>query len=140
MKVTLHYQQGYKGQVKRTLKIQTPIRPIKDIVTDFLMLTMEGTLTIMKGYAYDFASGPTLDWPKWIKAAALPHDALCQFHREGYLNDEQRREADDWFRRILAANGMNLIRREIWYRGVRIGSGKKEGPKPVYHVDLEVPE
>lgn len=140
MKITLHYQDGYKGQVKRTLRIQTPIRPNKDIKTDFIEMTMGGILTIIKGYAYDFASGPTLDWPEWIKAAALPHDCICQLHREGYLNDEQRREGDEWFKRILKANGMFLPRREIWYRGVRIGSGMKEGPKPIHHVDLEVPE
>ena len=140
MKVTLHYRKGYKGQVDKTLEIQTPLRPAKDIETEYLLLVTTGLLTISKGYAYDFASGPTIDYPEWIRAAALPHDALCQLFREGYLDADDRRTTDKWFRRILKANGMNPIRREVWYRGVRLEAGTEAGPKETHMIDLEIPE
>ena len=141
-KYTLYYREGYKGQVAETLPaIQTPIRPENDIDTEFIKLTKDGLLTILKGYAYDFASGPTLDWPEYVKAITLFHDAFCQLHAEGHLNDEHRKQADQWFKDGMMLNGRWLwLRWRLWYRGVRIGAKDGSESKPVHRVKFKLPE
>jgi hypothetical protein len=138
--VILYYRKGYKLQVaKHDVIVQCPIRPAKDIVTKFIELTRSGQLTVRHTYAYDGASGPTIDWPEWIKAASLLHDALCQLHADGLITEEQRKQADEWFKAILRKNGMLWPRWFIWYKGVRIGSKGDHEPKTVYKVKLELP-
>jgi hypothetical protein len=139
--ITLRYRKGYKGQVVEvTPKILTPIRPKANIVTEFIQLTVDGLLTIESAYAYDFASGPTIDYPEFIRAAALLHDALCQLHAEGYLDDSQRKQADEWFKDILMTNSKWLwLRWKYWYRGVRIGSKDGSSIRPTHTVTLKLP-
>ena len=137
----LQYRDGYKGQVAKSLRnIQTPIRPAKDIVTEFIELTMGGFLSIKSAYAYDFVSGG-IDWPEWVKAASLLHDAICQLHAEGHITDEQRKQGDKWFKDILMVNNKWMwVRWNIWYRGVRIGSKDGSSVRPIHKVKLKLPE
>jgi hypothetical protein len=136
----LQYRRGYKGQVSNTVRVRCPVIPKDAIVTQFIELDLTGLLTIRSGYAYDFASGPTIDWPEWIRAASLLHDALCQLHRQAHITDAQRKQADQWFKAILRKNGMLWPRWAIWYKGVRLGSKGDHRPKREYKVTLKLPE
>ena len=141
--VTIYWRDGYKGQVDRDVSFHVPIFPKEDILLPekFMMLTTAGLLTAMKGYAWDYASGPTIDRPrKHVIGQSLGHDVLCQLHREGYLNDYQRKQADKWFYQALKVNGMPWVRRKIWYRGVRIGAKQNaQVPRKINSVVMKLP-
>ena len=87
-------------------------------------LVIAGTiLTIKAGYAWDGASGPTVD-TKATMYAALVHDALYQLIRLGILTSGSRKAADKLFRRLLKADGMPFFRRWYFYKAVRwFGAG-----------------
>ena len=75
-------------------------------------------LCIKACYAWDGASGPTVD-TKATMYAGLVHDALYQLIRLGILPPGARKEADKLFRRLLKEDGMPFIRRWYFYRAVR---------------------
>ena len=75
-------------------------------------------LRIKACYAWDGASGPTVD-TKATMYPALVHDALYQLIRLGILPPESRKEADKLFLRLLKADGMTFFRRWYFYRAVR---------------------
>lgn len=140
----IYYRDGYKGQlaVKASFQVPTNLWPRHLIDTEFLTLDAGGKLTIKSGYAWDFASGPTLDskWMPGYKKARKPslvHDAFCQLIRNGHMYDvpEARKYADRYFYKLLIENKMWKIRAKYWYRGVRIGALKEQKPKPI----LEAP-
>ena len=82
-------------------------------------LVVTGTaLRIKSGYAWDGASGPTVDTQATM-FPALVHDALYQLIRLGILPQGSRKEADKLFRRLLKAGGMTFFRRWYFYRAVR---------------------
>ena len=84
-------------------------------------------IEIQKGYAWDGASGPTIDTSASFKAS-LVHDALYQCMRLGYVTQDSRGEVDRLFRHMLG--GMGPLRRGLWYWAVR-GFGKRSAtPKP----------
>ena len=75
-------------------------------------------LRILPGYAWDGASGPTVDTEATMRPA-LVHDALYQLMRLGILPPGSRKEADKLFRRLLKEDGMTFFRRWYFYRAVR---------------------
>ena len=75
-------------------------------------------LHIEAGYAWDGASGPTVD-TKATMYPALIHDALYQLIRLGILPPGSRKEADKLFRRLLKEYGMTFFRRWYFYQAVR---------------------
>jgi len=116
---TIKYKKGFKYILKQELSLECEIIPI-DIIIDaeFVHLTCE-RLTIMKGYAWDGASGPTIDTANTI-FPSLVHDALYQLMREGYLDpDIYRMSADKLFLELLEREGMSYIRRTIWFKMIR---------------------
>ena len=127
----IKYRKGYKYQIAGDVSGQTPIKPDKEIDTEFIKLSMDGFMFIKSGYAYDGASGPTLD-TKNTFTPALVHDCFCQLIRLGYLPHAARREADYFFYEMLRERGMWKIRARMWLRGVRIGARKPQKPKKVY--------
>lgn len=74
---------------------------------------------VKRGYAWDGASGPTVDTQNSMRATLL-HDVLYQAMREGHLPKRYRRKADAKFRRILKTDGMEFLRRWAWWYGVRL--------------------
>ena len=86
---------------------------------------------IEEGYAWDGASGPTFDTCGSFHAA-LVHDALYQCMRLGYVKRDwhSRKAADKLFLRMLKRGGMGPLRRQIWYRAVRLFGKKSTMPKP----------
>jgi len=77
----IFYRKGYKYQLHVDYQILIPIHGFS-INTLYLELTQAGLLTICQGYAWDGASGPTIDTKSSMRAA-LVHDALDQLLREG---------------------------------------------------------
>lgn len=79
-----------------------------------------GRLYIAEQYAWDGASGPTID-TKNTMTPSLVHDALYQLMREGLLSDDFKADADRIFYEMLKERGMWFIRARLWYRAVVIG-------------------
>jgi len=73
-----------------------------------------GRLTIKKGYAWDGASGITIDTDSSMRGALI-HDALYQLMREGLLDICNRDYADKLLRDICIEDGMYKWRAKYWY-------------------------
>ena len=87
---------------------------------DYIWLE-DGHLVILKGYAWDGASGPTID-DKTNMKASLIHDALYQLMREELIERTHRKYIDQLFRDICLTNGMNRFRAWYYYKAVRMFS------------------
>ena len=117
------YKAGYKYQLAESYSIQTPVTPPAQILTGYLVLKSNGMLHILKGYAWDGASGPTWDTPAALRPS-LCHDALYSLMRDGLLPfDQWRLVTDKFFRQLCKEDGMWGIRAQIWFMGVRFGGG-----------------
>ena len=126
MERKIYYKDGYKAQLQKDYAIQTPIYPITTIESDFITLYPSGILIIKKGYAWDFASGPTIDTES-CKRGSLVHDAFYQLLGEGRLTeniedpDKKKEEheririlADDMLEKICKEDGMINFRADLW--------------------------
>ena len=90
IRTDLTYKKGYKYQLYDQYRITTPLRPIHTINTRYIELTTGGVMTIKCGYAWDGASGPTLD-TKSTMHGSLFHDASYQLIRQDMLGHENRK-------------------------------------------------
>ena len=126
----IKYRKGYKYQLAGDVSGQTPIKPEKEIDTEFIKMTMDGFMFIKSGYAWDGATKV----PDVRKAMtpSLVHDAFCQLIRNGYLPKSARKEADIFFHTMLLERGFWKVRAWFWLRGVRIGSKFTQKPKEVF--------
>lgn len=104
-----------------------PIYPAVWIETEFIGLDIDGSLMILKGYAWDGASGG-IDTPAFMRAS-LVHDALYQLTREGHLQKRTREQVDDLLRAMCIEDGMSRLRAWWVHRGVRIGGGPAADPR-----------
>ena len=118
---SIKYKSGYKYQLVKTFAIPTAIIWY-DISTDYIILDDKGVLTILKGYAWDGPSGPTYDSKNSLRAS-LVHDSLYQCIRLGLLPSEIRVYADIELDKILKEDGMWVVRRWYWLKGVRWFAG-----------------
>jgi hypothetical protein len=114
----IHYRSGYKYQLAKTYHTRVDICPEKPIVTEYIVLGLKGKLIINQGYAWDGASGPTLDTKDSMRGSLI-HDALYQLIRMDLLKPEERHQADRELKRACIEDGMNRIRAELWYNAVR---------------------
>ncbi len=129
----MKYRKGYLYQLAEDIDFQTNIRPLRSIVTPFITLTLSGHLFIKAGYAWDGASGPTINTDNSM-TPSLFHDAIYQLIRRGLLDPIWRETADDAFGEMLKERGMFSLRRKIWVREVKkFGSPGK--PKKIYEVE-----
>lgn len=87
-----------------------------------ITLATDGTLTMLKGFEYDGASGPTFDTENSMTASA-GHDALYRLITENLLSKKKRKPADKDLKRWLRLDGMSFLRRRAWYRAVRAFGG-----------------
>lgn len=76
-------------------------------------------IQIKKGYAWDGASGPTIDTKDTIKAS-LVHDCLYQAMRLGLIDESNRKIADKELRDQMIKAGCWKLRARIWYIAVRL--------------------
>lgn len=77
---------GSWNVLEEMTKIYTDIMLPYPIKTKYLELNTIGLLTIHEGYAWNGASGPTIDTPDTIRGS-LYHDALCQLKALGYISE-----------------------------------------------------
>jgi hypothetical protein len=132
----IYYRKGYKYQLARTYWVRTGI--LGNVCgTEWIGLTAEGILIIGDGYAFDGASGPTLDTKDSMRGA-LVHDALYQLMRLGLLPQSCREQSDDLLHDICVEDGMIHFRAELWEEAVShfaAGSAEAGTDRPV----LEAP-
>lgn len=127
----LFYKKGYKYQLSKDFKwLGTPLKPKQAIKTDFIELNTNGTLLIKKGYAWDGASGTTIDTKSSMRSA-LMHDAFYQLMRMKLLDRKNRKEVDDFFKAILIKDGMYRWRAYLWHKSVRKFAGFASDPKNI---------
>ena len=115
----IYYAAGYKYWLSATYRVQTDILPDADVVTEYVLLGTTGMLSILEGFAWDGPSGPTFDTPDFMRAS-LVHDALYLLIRGGHLPATWRERADNLLRSICLEDGMQHVRAEAVYQGVRI--------------------
>ena len=113
----------YKFKVEENFSIELPFK-IPDFEHPYAS-SKDGILSVKKGYAWDGASGPIINTRDTL-VASLVHDVLYQAMRLNLIKSskENRKIADKNFFEILKMNGVNSIRRKVWYLAVRL-FGKK---------------
>lgn len=122
------YKKGYRYQLHETYIESIEIKPLNDIITEFIELTYEGNLIIKRGYAWDGPSGPTIRTKNFMRGS-LVHDALYQLMREKYLDHNlYRKVADMILRRIIIKDGMSSVRALWVYYAVRLFADHASNP------------
>lgn len=117
MRKGIAYHDGYKYQLAENYTIQTPLRPERVVSSQFILLTTDGRLFILGGYAWDGPSGPVSDVKEFMRAS-LVHDALYQLMREGLLPQSAKPIADELMKQLCLEDGMAYPLAEIAYQGV----------------------
>ncbi len=125
---SISYKGGYKYQLRGNYAVHVGITPDAPINTEYVDLSVEETLTITSGYAWDGPSGPTMDTLNFMRGS-LVHDALYQLMREGHLDSIKYREvADRLLQAMCKEDGMSRLRAWWVYQGVRLGGGPAVDP------------
>jgi hypothetical protein len=126
----MKYRRGYKYQLAKDEIFKTPFRPTEKIRSEFIDLDTVGILTVKAGYAWDGASGPTIDTKNTMRAS-LAHDALYQLIRQEYLpyTVKTRHMADDFLYTCLIEDGMWRFRAMLWRRELKKFAGFAADPK-----------
>lgn len=124
MNKRIKYKEGYKYQLSEDAFFDTGIFPPSfDIKHGFFILSAQGILQIKYGYAWDGASGPTIDTKSSMRAA-LVHDCFCQMLRNRDLPYEvYAEEVHSLFRRMLLEDGMFAWRAWYWHKAVVLSRG-----------------
>lgn len=117
--ITTRYGSSDRGDINPFLRVYRLDKTDKPDIT---------MLRIREGYAWDGASGPSVDTDGTMRAA-LVHDALYQAMRLGALVQNRRGAVDRLFRRHLKEDGVNFVRRWYWYRAVRWFGGSSAQPE-----------
>jgi len=124
----MKYRKGYKYQLAEDEIFYTKIFPLVDIKTQFIELTTSGVLTVKSGYAWDGASGPTIDTVNAMRGPCA-HDALYQLMRMKLIAGSLRYLADDFMYQCLIEDGMSQFRASLWRREVGKFAGFAADPK-----------
>jgi len=114
----IQYRDGYKYQLAKEYQHVTDIFGF-EIDTEFIALNKTGLLTIKRGYAWNGASGPTVDTKSSIRGS-LVHDALYQLMGIDHRLYPFRLYADELFHLICREDGMGAIRSWLWKKAVNI--------------------
>jgi hypothetical protein len=126
MKIRYKDASGYKYQLVEKAVFKTPIVNAAAQVPGFLELAQDGAMSFFAGYAWDGASGPTVDVLKLpfcrlqsAVRASLLHDGLYQLEREGKLGQEWRPVADELLYQVCVEDGFWPWRARTWRWAVR---------------------
>ncbi len=141
------YRAGYKYQLAETVSIQTPITGVR-IKEEFFDLQENGVLTAYSGYAWDGASGPTIDTDDSM-GPSLVHDVFCQAQRARQLDYEKYHAiVDAFFGRMCRDCGMWKVRAGAWHSAVAfadagdpsqgVSNPVQEAPWPQYALERGV--
>ena len=111
----IQYKSGYKYQLAVDYHIRSNIKPVSDVVTDYIDLDVKGNLTVKKGYAWDGTSGPVLDTNENLRAS-LVHDAYYQLMRMRKLKSTEYKDAaDKLFRNMCKIDGVASPVAQLYY-------------------------
>ena len=114
----IRYRAGYKYQLVEDYQHETDI-PGVSIATPFICLSKTGMLTIKAGYAWNGASGPTID-SKSSMRGSLVHDALYQLMSIYPDLLKFRLYADELFFITCKQDGMGSARAWLWKKAVNL--------------------
>ena len=143
----IRFKSGLRHQLVGDISVLTHIRPVKDIVTEYIELRTDGYLLIRHGYTWDGPSGPCRliadRLPVWLRhkylktilPGSLVHDALYELIRQRHLAESFRKLADLEFKRINLECGMSKVRAWWTYEAVRKAGSSAADPKnsrPIY--------
>ena len=119
---------GYKYQLADQCSFDLPgAFNGKTADSDYIIM-VNNRLLVKEGYAWDGASGPTLDTRTFMRGS-LVHDCLYQLIREGLLLSVFRVDADKLLRDTCRADGMTRLRAWYVYRFVRWFAGGAINPR-----------
>ena len=131
----IKYSKGYKYQLEEYVSFDTPIAIGYEISTKYFRVYPNGKLEIYRGYAWDGASGPTIDTDSSM-TPSMVHDVFCQCMRDRSISYDLWQDAiNDFFREQCLERGMCKIRANIWHAGVEFGDAGNpiQGPdRPVF--------
>lgn len=131
----IKYIDGMKYQLVEDVSAETPVKGYV-IVDPMFSLDLDGTMTIRAGYAWDGASGPTVD-TKSSMTASLFHDVFCVLMRDGRISyNEWQDRINDFFREQCIKSGMWPWRADVWHFGVEFGDAGNptQGPDRIVKV------
>lgn len=129
----MKYTEGYKYKLEEDDHYSLPAQFAgKEINTRFITIHA-CVITVKKGYAWDGASGPTVDTKNTMRGS-LFHDALYQLMREGLLSRSLKASADNIMQTIMIEDGMWLFRAKYFLWGVN-KFGKKS---TIQNKDIKV--
>lgn len=114
----------WKYQLLVEASIKTRWRPLEWVTSaqGWIRLREDGVLTVLKGYAWDGPSGPSIDTPSFMRGS-LFHDALYQLIRAGVLPDQDgddRLRADELIREVCLEDGMRPFRARYVFWSLRM--------------------
>ena len=91
---------NWKYVLEKEVQLALPLELCGDVYISPYLIAGGSLLVIKDGYAWDGASGPTVDTPATMYPA-LVHDALYQLMRLGIIPTGARKEADKLFLKIV---------------------------------------
>jgi hypothetical protein len=130
----LRYQDGYKYRTYEEWSCHTPFVEqaarieSRDGARPWVELRSDGVLSFREGYAWDGASGPTIDTTSSY-VPSLVHDGFYQLSRASKFA-APRDKVDVFFYELCVACGMFRWRAKVWLRGLRIGAAHAYKPQP----------
>lgn len=135
----IKYRKGYKYVLAENMSAKTlvQIQRNSDVRHPFARLCADGTLHVSAGYAWDGASGPTIDTESSM-IASLIHDVLYQMIRDGSLPYHHKEEADRTFYEQCLKSGMNSFRAWVYYKALqKFGhwGTSRRATRQVYHAN-----
>ena len=131
----MKYSKGFLYQLVEDIYIETPLTVVNPWVIDttFISLHPNGVMIIRAGYAWDGASGPTLNTDNSM-VPSLFHDAAAQLMRQGLLPQEMLSSVNAHFDYMLKERGMSWLRRKMWQRGLWLTAGSFANPENAREV------
>lgn len=135
MSGTVRYRRGYKYQLESDYTYTLPENmlpycaqvKIPDPLNPFFLILPHGAVYVFRGYAWDGASGPTLDTKSSIRGSLI-HDVLYQAIRLRVLAPECRPLVDELLYQVCVEDGMLSARARMWYYTVRAFAGTAAEP------------
>jgi len=133
----MKYKKGFKYQLAEDYSISIKKLVEEKIELDFITLIPQGDffakLTIKKGYAWDGASGITIDTKSSMRGALI-HDALYQLMRMELIDIKWRKYADELLRDLCIEDGMWRWRANAWYNAVQNFADFAADPKSLKKI------